>query len=97
MKLLVFLAFVLAGLSGPLAAVTASPPQPGGAVLVILARGEDPDDLLRRADGTLLGPTRAPFAVLATSPGSDFAERLVAEGAIAVTDGALMARICGVR
>lgn len=78
-----------------LAAPFAALPAAGrGPVLVILPPWQDAEALVAAAGGRLIGPLRAPFAVLAD--GADgFAERLRQGGAWAVTDGAGVARICG--
>jgi len=55
-------------------------------------------DILRRAGGRPIGPTRAPFALLAVANDhpEDFPDRLKTEGAWLVLDGAIAAQLCGV-
>ena len=82
----------------PVLALTGRPLQENSPVLVIGSMSELPD-ILRRADGRQVGPTRTPIAMLATSDGDNgrFSKRLKAEGAWLVIDGSLAAKICGFR
>ena len=65
-----------------------------GPVLVLVPPWTDADALVAAAGGRVIGPARAPFAVLADG-GAGFAERLRLNGAWAVADGAGIARLCG--
>ncbi|GAA4224046.1 hypothetical protein [Sagittula marina] len=81
----------------PVLALTGRPDQAETAFLVIGPMNGLPE-ILRRAGGHSIGPTRAPLALLAvaaTQPDS-FPERLRAEGAWLVIDGTIAAQLCGV-
>jgi hypothetical protein len=72
----------------------ALPAAGGGPVLVLLPPWTDADAIVTSAGGRLIGPVRAPFAVLAEG-GASFPEQVRQGGAWAVADGAVVARICG--
>lgn len=85
---------LLASLALPLAG---HPPVPGAPVLVIAPLWSGgAEALVRQAGGQPLGPVTAPFAVLAGFPGRIPMERLRRLGAWAVSDGRVLASICGV-
>lgn len=84
-------------IAAPVLALTGRPIQTATTVLVIGPMNGLPD-ILRRAGGRPIGPTRAPIALLAvaeTHP-ENFPERLRTEGAWLVLDGAIAAQLCGV-
>ena len=91
--------FILAAIAITCAApgvmALSNPPVPGAAVLVMLPPWADGDGLVAAAGGQVVGPLRAPFAILALSQNADFAEQLRLAGAWAVADGTALARICG--
>ncbi len=91
----IVLSLVLAVMAGP-AAIFAAPPRPGEPVLVLFSPFRDVDALLARAGASRIGPLHAPLAVLAAGPGMDLADRLLASGALAVSDGSTLAQLCGV-
>ncbi len=102
MRILPCLIFVLSLTVAPVAAfVAASPPGGAGPVLVLMPPWADADRLVGRAGGWVVGPLRAPFAVLATTqrPGTAkddaFSARLMRNGAWAVRAPGLLASICG--
>lgn len=94
-RFLPLLPIAFAAVCGPAAALVAAPPRPGEPVLVILPPGVSADAVLAAAAARPIGPVEAPMAVLATGDGADLAKRLVAAGAWAVRDGAVLARLCG--
>lgn len=78
----------------PLAAVL-SAPVGEGPVLLIVPPWADADALLAASGGHAVGPTRAPFALLATYPSPAAARAASGYGAWAVLGGEALAAICG--
>lgn len=98
MRIAAMLCLVLAPLiAAPVLAVTGRPIQTATTFLVVGPVNGLPD-ILRRAGGRPIGPTRAPLAMLAVAEShpESFSERLRNEGAWLVLDGAIAAQICGV-
>ncbi|MBL3564048.1 hypothetical protein JMM59_03330 [Rhodovulum sulfidophilum] len=83
--------------AAPVLALTGRPIQTATTLLVVGPMNGLPD-ILRRAGGRPIGPTRAPFALLAIADDhpEDFPDRLKTEGAWLVLDGAIAAQLCGV-
>jgi hypothetical protein len=95
-RTLVGATLTLAALAGPVLAVTAAPPAPGRPVLVVVAPWSDGAAIVRAAGGRPVGPSVARLGLLATSDRRDFTVALRRAGALAVTDGATIATLCGV-
>ncbi|OLS52719.1 hypothetical protein [Rhodovulum sulfidophilum] len=98
MRVVAMICLVLGPLvAAPVLALTGRPIQTATTLLVIGPMNGLPD-ILRRAGGRLIGPTRAPFALLAVADDhpEDFPDRLKTEGAWLVLDGAIAAQLCGV-
>lgn len=90
-RLLLPLSLLAICLAGPLIALAMAPPgEPGQPMLVM---GPAPDRLVARAGGRRIGPTAAPFAVLATGDHS-FRDDLLNGGAWAVLDADWLAALC---
>ena len=85
-----------AAVAGPAATVATLDPRPGEPVLAVFWPWQDAEGRVRAADGRVIGPGRAPMAVLATADSPDFAERLAAQGALAVLDGTALALLCNI-
>ena len=81
-------------LAGPVATLATLDPRPGEPVLAVFWPWQDAEGRVRAADGRVIGPVRAPMAVLATGDAPDFADRLNAQGALAVLDGTAIALLC---
>lgn len=79
----------------PLSAVLAAPVSEGP-VLLILPPWADAGALLAASGGRALGPTRAPFALLAAYPSPAAARGARTHGAWAVLGGSALALLCGV-
>ena len=76
-------------LAGPVSAVALAPPVDDAAPLLVV--GPDAEALVRQAGGDLIGPERAPLAVIAQGePG--FAQRL--DGAWLVIDARWLLALC---
>ncbi|MBL3560308.1 hypothetical protein [Rhodovulum sulfidophilum] len=98
MRIIAMICLVLGPLvAAPVLALTGRPIQTASTLLVVGPMNGLPD-ILRRAGGRPIGPTRAPFALLAVADDhpEDFPDRLKAEGAWLVLDGAIAAQLCGV-
>lgn len=91
-----FIAFLLAGLAGPVAALLAAAPSEGGVLLVFTMPGQDGAGIIRASGGYPVGVADAPFAILAASDRPGFADRLAEHGAVWVRGGEILATICGV-
>ncbi|MEM8655520.1 MAG: hypothetical protein AAGF36_12315 [Pseudomonadota bacterium] len=93
----VFLIMALLSCGAPLAALALHPDAGSPIRLVIVAPWQDAHALIASAGGTVLGPERAPFALLAqTSDPDQFNAAARSLGAWWVTDGAAVAELCGV-
>jgi len=79
----------------PLALLGQHPPGVGP-VLVLLAPWADGPALVEAAGGHIIGPARAPFALLAAWDTAGDETRALKHGAWAVLDGNALAAICGV-
>ncbi|NDK36585.1 hypothetical protein [Rhodovulum sulfidophilum] len=98
MRVVAMICLVLGPLvAAPVLALTGRPIQTATTLLVVGPMNGLPD-ILRRAGGRPIGPTRAPFALLAVADDhpEDFPDRLKTEGAWLVLDGAIAAQLCGV-
>ncbi|MBL3586823.1 hypothetical protein JMM61_15740 [Rhodovulum sulfidophilum] len=98
MRVVAMICLVLGPLvAAPVLALTGRPIQTATTLLVVGPMNGLPD-ILRRAGGRPIGPTRAPFALLAIADDhpEDFPDRLKTEGAWLVLDGAIAAQLCGV-
>ncbi len=76
-------------------AVLLSAPVGDGPVLVIVPAGRDAAGVLARANQDQIGPSSAPFAVIA-SGGAGARAHLLRAGAWAVTDANKVGAFCGV-
>lgn len=83
-----------AALAGPMATLVTLRPKPGEPVLALFWPWRDAERAVRDADGRMIGPVRAPMAVIAVGNSPDFADRLAAQGALAVFDGTSAALLC---
>ena len=83
--------------AAPVLALTGRPIETATTLLVVGPMNGLPD-ILRRAGGRPIGPTRAPIAMLAVADKhpEGFPKRLKTEGAWLVLDGATIAQLCGV-
>lgn len=98
MRFVAMICLVLGPLiAAPVLALAGRPLQSSTTLLVVGPMNRLPE-ILRRAGGRPIGPTRAPIAVLAVavSQPESFPGRLRMEGAWLVLDGAIAAQICGV-
>lgn len=97
MRIVAMICVILGPLiAAPVLALAGRPIQTATTFLVVGPMNGLPD-ILQRAGGRPIGPTRAPIAVLAvadTHP-ADFPDRLRAEGAWLVLDGTIAAQLCG--
>ncbi|WP_425072024.1 hypothetical protein [Sagittula sp. S175] len=84
-------------MAAPVLALTGRPTPTTDTILVV-GPMDELGDILRRAGGRAIGPTRAPFALLAHADRhpEGFAQRLEIEGAWLVLDGTRAAQLCGV-
>ena len=84
-------------IAGPLATLAARSDDGSDLRLVVVPPWKDAQAIVAAAGGHVIGPERALFAVLvrAATP-SEFDAAARAAGALAVTNGATVAAICGV-
>ncbi len=84
-------------IAAPVLALTGRPIQTATTLLVVGPMNGLPD-ILSRAGGRPIGPTRAPIALFAVADihPEGFIERLHTEGAWLVLDGTIAAQLCGV-
>lgn len=92
----VFLMALAVTLIGPILALASTPLKADGPRLVIVPPWVNADVLVVQAGGQVIGPIQAPLGALAYSEKPNFDADLRKHGAIAVLDGAAIARICGV-
>jgi hypothetical protein len=85
---------LVATLSGPMAALATAKPRAGEPVLALFWPWQDAERLVTLAGGRIIGPVRAPLAVLAMGKSPDFAGRLSEQGALTVVDGTAIALLC---
>ncbi|QDC09013.1 hypothetical protein FHY55_07035 [Oceanicola sp. D3] len=78
----------------PVAAILAAPVA-DGPVLIVLPPWADAEAVLAASGGRLIGPTRAPFAMLAAYPSPTAARSAPGHGAWAVFNGGAIALLCG--
>lgn len=81
----------------PFGALLGVPPKAGKPVIVFVPPWSDADKLVLRAGGQVVGPDVAPLAVLAYSEDPNFFDKLRLAGALGVSDGSILADLCGVR
>lgn len=91
---IVFLVLALA-LSGPVAALSVQPSERSDLVLILVAPWQDSGPILEAVDGREIGPRRAPFGILAQSTDPAVSRIAYEAGALWVTDGTVLAAICG--
>ena len=90
------LLLVFSLIAPPALALIGAPASSTGPRLVLFAPWQDGVALVRLAGGAPVGPTVAPMGILAYAPDApDFDTRLREAGALAVMDGSVLARICG--
>lgn len=82
--------------AGPVLSITATEPVAGDVVLVIASPFSDIKTLVEQSGGRILGPETGAIGSLAISDNSAFFDELKEHGAWAVTDGGLLAQLCGV-
>jgi len=82
--------------AGPLLAIAAEKPVAGDIVLVISGPFADTGVLIEESGGRMVGPLSGAMGTLAISQDAAFFDRLEENGAWAVTNGTLLAQICGV-
>lgn len=82
--------------TGPVLAIATVEPVAGDVVLVVAGPFSDVDTLVEQSGGRIIGPASGTFGTFATSPDPTFFDQLEANGAWAVTDGTLIAQLCGV-
>lgn len=96
MERVLVMAGVFVAMLAPAAALVSMPAPDRGPFLVTLPPWADAEAIVTAAGGRIIGPLEAPFAVLATADADGFARLARARGAWFVTDGAALARLCGV-
>lgn len=77
-------------------ALTIQPPVSSDVALVILPPWQDGTAIVDAVDGALIGPARAPFALLVQSSHHDVAQAAYGAGAWWVGSGGVLAALCGV-
>ena len=82
--------------AGPLLSIAAARPEAGSVVLVITGPITDTGALIEQSGGRMIGPLSGVMGTLAVSHDAAFFDRLDQNGAWAVTNGTLLAQICGV-
>lgn len=96
-KLLISLIFAATLAIGP-ASLLARPAEQGaeGPVIVVVPPWRDAETVIAAAQGRIIGPVRAPFAVFAAFETEIDPQTARHAGAWAVLDGAALAELCGV-
>jgi hypothetical protein len=85
---------VLALLAAPAGLLAAAPPGAVGPWIVVAAPWQDAGARIAAAGGYAIGPTAAPFGLLAAADEPGFADRAAALGLI-VLDARVLAVLCG--
>lgn len=71
------------------------PGEAGAPFIVVVPPWRDAESIIAAANGRIVAPQKAPFAVLAYSESPTFSSRVVSAGAWSVINSAALAQICG--